>query len=87
MDAVALDADAELRRRESLLVDLPHLRAVERVGEVRAELLDVEMFHPPADLLVDGEADTDRRVLDLRMLREVRDGRHDLGHARFVVGP
>ena len=44
------------------------------------------MVDAPADLLVDGEADAQRRVLDLWMRDEVRDGAHDLGHACFVVG-
>ena len=38
------------------------------------------------DLLVDREADADRRVLELGMAFEVGDRGHDLGHAGLVVG-
>ena len=86
MDAVALDPDPDLRRGERLVVDAADLRAVERVREVGAELLDVEVVDAAADLLVDGEADPDRRMLDLGMRREIGDRAHDLRDARLVVG-
>ena len=86
MDAVPFDPDPHLGGGERLVVDAADLGAVERVREVGAELLDVEVVDAAADLLVDGEADADRRVLDLGMRREVRDRAHDLGDAGLVVG-
>ena len=85
MDAVSLDPDAYLGGRERLVVDAADLRAVERVREVGAELLDVEVGDPTPHFLVDGEADTDGSVLDLRVRREVGDRAHDLGDACLVV--
>src|SRR5882724_537642 len=85
MDAVALDPDADLRSREGLVVDTTDLRAVEGVREVRAEFLDVEVLDAAPDFLVDGEADADRSVLDLRASRKVRDRAHDLRDAGLVV--
>ena len=64
----------------------PTPAAVERVGEVGAELVEIEEVRPPARLLVDGEADADRRPWRLGMARQPRDRRHDLGHAGLVVG-
>src|SRR5919197_1296114 len=43
VDAQALDADAHLRRGERLVVDPADLGAVERVGEVRTERVEVEV--------------------------------------------
>src|SRR5262249_58049651 len=84
MHAVTFDPHTHLGRGEVLVVDPTDLRSVERVREVRAERLDVEMVDATADLLVDREADLDRRVLDLRMTREIRDGAHDLRHTGLV---
>ena len=86
MDAVPLDPDADLRGREVLVVDAPDLGAVERVGEVGPVFLEVEMLDAASYFLVDGEADPKGCMLDLGMFREVRNGRHDLGDARLVVG-
>jgi hypothetical protein len=86
MDAMAADADTHLGCGERLVVDPPDLGAVQRVGEVRSECVDVEVLDAAADLLVHGEADADRRVLDLRVADEIGDRGHDLGHARLVVG-
>ena len=85
MDAVAFDPDADLGGGERLVVDPADLRAVERVGEVGAEVVDLEMVDTPANLLVDGEAHADRSVLDLSVGGEVRDRAHDLRDARLVV--
>ena len=62
-----LDADPHLGGGERLVVDPADLAAVERVSEVGAEPFDVEVVDAASDLLVDGEADADRRVLDLWM--------------------
>ena len=86
MDAVSFDADPHLGGGEGLVVDPADLGAVERVREVGAEPLDVEVVDAPADLLVDGEADADRCMVDVGMRREVRDRTHDLGNAGLVVG-
>jgi hypothetical protein len=86
MHAEPFDADAHLRRGERLVVDPSHLGAVERVAEVGAELVDVEVVDATSHLLVDGEADANRRVLDLRVRDEIGDGAHYFGHACFVVG-
>ena len=56
MDADAGERDLELDRRERLVLDLADDRPVDRVGEVRAEVLEVEVVGAVADLLVDGEA-------------------------------
>src|SRR2546428_14153572 len=85
MDAVTLDPDAHLGRRERLVVDASNLGTVQRVREVGAELLDVEVVDPAPHFLVDGEGDADGRMLDLRMGREAGAGAPDLGDAGLVV--
>ena len=82
---MALHAYAHLGRGERLVVDAPDLRSVERVREVRAKCRDVEVVDAASDLFVDREADADRRVLDLGVLRQICDGGHDFGDTRFVV--
>ena len=56
---------------ERLAVDLAGAAAVERVGDVGAELLQVDVIDAVADLLVAGEADADRAVRNLRMRRQI----------------
>ena len=50
----------ELDRRPGLVLDLADDRAVERVREVGAERLEVEVVDAAPDLLVDGERDPRR---------------------------
>ena len=64
----------------------PDLRAVERVGEVGAEALEVEVVDAVADLLVDGEADPRSGARDVGVGDELGDRGHDLGDAGLVVG-
>ena len=86
MRRAAADRHGHPRRVERLRLDLAQLRAVERVGVAGAEALDVEMVGAARDLLVDGEADADRRVLELGMALQICDRGHDLRHAGLVVG-
>ena len=58
----AADRDDDLRRVERLGLDLAGRGAVERVRELGAEALEVEVVGTARDLLVDREADADRRV-------------------------
>ena len=61
MLADALDRDLKLTGGERLDLELAEARPVERVGELGAEGLDVEVVGPPAHLLVDRERDAHRR--------------------------
>ena len=65
---------------------LPGAFAVDRIGEVGAELLQVGLVDAAADFLVGREQDLDRAVLDLRIVRSGMRGVHDLGDAGLVVG-
>ncbi len=60
--------------------------AVHRVGEIGAELFQVDLVDAAADLLVRREQDFDRAVLDLGMVEQELRGVHDLGDAGLVVG-
>ena len=62
MDADAVDREHELVGRERLRLDLAEPGAVERVREVGAERVEVEVVGAPADLLVDRERDPRRRA-------------------------
>ena len=70
---------------ERLLVQLAGRVSVDGVGELRTELLDVEVFRAGADLLVGREADSDVAVEQFRIVDERLDGRHDDGNAGLVV--
>ena len=72
--------------RERLDVDLAAGVAVERVADRRADLIQFQMVHAVADLLVAGEADSHRAVRDFRVLDQPGGGLHDDGHAGLVVG-
>ena len=77
--------DLQLACRERLDLELADPRAVERVGGLCPERLDVEVVGATSHLLVDREADPKRRPRLVRAV-EVRDGGHDLRDARLVVG-
>ncbi len=86
MDVDARDGEGDRGGGEGLVLQFADLRAVERVGAARGERVEVEEGRALADLLVGGEADPQRRPGQLGVGGEVRDRRHDLGDARFVVG-
>ena len=86
VDVDAVHGEHDLARRERLVLQLPGLRAVERVGAARAEALDVEPERALADLLVGREAHAQRRPRELGVRRQMSDGRDDLGHPGLVVG-
>ena len=77
VDADAPDREPELVRRERLDLELAEARAVERVGEVGAEGVEVEVVGALADLLVDRERDARGRAR-----RVVADEMGDRGHDR-----
>ena len=84
MDADPLDRELELVRGERLGLDLADPRPVERVCEVGAEVVEVEMIRSLADLLVHRERDPRGRTRGI-VVHEVRKGRHDHRNTRLVV--
>ena len=80
------DPHRRVRGVEVLAAGLAHRAAVERVGEVRPELFDVQQLCQVPHLLVGGEGHLDVAVLDLRVLHQVVQRSHHLGHAGLVVG-
>ena len=61
MDREPADPDPHRSGRERLDLQLAEVGAVERVRDVGAERLQIEVLRAPADLLVDGERHPDRR--------------------------
>ncbi|MPL97912.1 hypothetical protein SDC9_44108 [bioreactor metagenome] len=86
MDAPSVDRHPGPGGVEGLVAYLPHFPAVHGVGEIGAELLQVQQARPVADLLVGGEGNLHAAVDELRMGRHVLQGRHDLGDSRLVIG-
>ncbi len=86
VDGQAADRHAHRSRREGLHLELAEIRPVERVGDVRAERVEIEVLGSATDLLVDGEGDADRRAPAISIPREVGDRGHDLRDPGLVVG-
>ena len=85
MDVEALDLHQRGGGVEVFALIFAHAAAVHRVGEVRAEALDVKVVRALADLLVGGEAHANFAVLQVGVgHKELAQG-HDLGDARLVV--
>ena len=82
----ALDGDGGAVGRKGLVLDIAGGFAVHRIGEVGAELFQVDLVDAAADLFVGREQDLDGAVLDLRVLNQELRRIHDLGEARLVVG-
>ena len=82
----ALDGDGGAVGGKGLVLDIPGGFAVHRVGEVGAELLQVDLVDAAADLLVGREQDLDGAVLDMRVIDQEPRRIHDLGEAGLVVG-
>ena len=66
----ALDGDGGAIGGKGLVLDMARGFAVDRVGELGAEFLQVDLVDAAADFLVGGEQDLDGAVLDLRVLDE-----------------
>ena len=62
MDRHAFDRDLNRIGREALVLDRAGGLAVHRIAEIGAELLEIDLVDPAADLLVGGEEDADRAV-------------------------
>ncbi len=71
--------------RECLIRDISELFAVHRVGILCSPSLNVKLIDPAADLFVWRKGDRDIPVLDLGILLQDVEHRHDLGDTRFVV--
>ena len=71
---------------EALVLDAADEVAVERVGVLGAEFLEVEQLAAVADLFVGGEADGQRWVGQRGVLGDAGHKLHDLGNAGLVVG-
>ena len=84
MHADTLDRELQLVGGERLDLDLAESGAVERVGEVRAEPVDVEVLRAPADLFVHREPDAHGRARG-GVPCEIGDGGDDLGDPGLVV--
>ena len=83
----AFDGDGGAVGRKRLVLDIPGGFAVDRVGEIGAELFQVGLVDAAADLFVGREQDLDGAVLDLRIVDQEMRRIHDLGEAGLVVGP
>ena len=86
MGADALDGDGGAVGGKRLVLDISGGFAVHRIGEVGAELFQVDLVDAAADLFVRREQDLDGAVLDLRMVDQELRRIHDLGEAGLVVG-
>ncbi len=86
MGADALDGDGGAIGGKGLVFDMTGGFAIHRIGEIGAELVQVDLVDAPADLLVGGEQDLDRAVLDLGIFDQELRRIHDLGDAGLVVG-
>ena len=84
MDVEAGELHARRGGVEVLVLDLAEGRAVERVGELRAEALKVHQRRAVADLLVRAKADAHRAVGHVGSKQPLGHG-HDLRHAGLVV--
>jgi len=71
---------------EGFVLDIAGGLTVDRVGEIGAELFQVNLVDAAADFLVRGEQDPDRAVLDMRIAKHEQCRIHDFGDARLVVG-
>ena len=87
MGADAFDGDGGAVGRKRLVLDIACGFAVDRIGEVGAELFQVGLVDAAADLFVRREQDLYGAVLDLRVIYQEMRGIHDLGKAGLVVGP
>ena len=86
MGADTLDGDGGAVGGKRLVFDVAGGFAVHRIGEVGAELFQVDLVDAAADLFVRREQDLDGAVLDLRIVDQELRGIHDLGDAGLVVG-
>ena len=69
MGADAFDRDGDAIGGEGFVLDIAGGFAVDRVGEIGAELFQVGLVDAAADLFIGREQDFDGAMLDLRIVR------------------
>ena len=84
MDVHAGDPELGFGRIEILILDLTLCIAIESIGEVSAECLEIKVCGSHSDLLVRSKRDADRPMRNLILHDPLRHG-HDLGDSGFVV--
>ena len=87
MGADPFDGEGGGVGREGLVLDIPRGFAIDGVGEIGAELFQVDLVDAAADFFVGREQDLDGAVLDLRILQQEMHCIHDFGETGLVVGP
>ena len=85
VDAAAMEEDGRVRRIEVLVLQPAELAAVNRVGKIRAERLDIEAVCTAARLLIRREAQADLAVRDLRVRHEIFRSADDGRDAGLVI--
>jgi hypothetical protein len=83
----AFDGDGGAVGREGLVLDIAGGLAVDRVGEIGAELFDVGLVDAAADFFVRREQNLDGAMFDLRIVDQELRRIHDLGDTGLVVRP
>ena len=86
MHVASLNFDFRARSVEILVFQFALHAAVDRVGEVGPECLDVEVIDAASDLLIGREADADFAVFHFGVGQQVFGRCHDLRYTGFVVG-
>ena len=87
MGADPFDGEGGGVGREGLVLDVPRGFAIDGVGEIGAELFQVDLVDAAADFFVGREQDLDGAVLDLRILQQEMHCIHNFGETGLVVGP
>ena len=86
MDGDALNGDLDAIGREGLILDMAGCFAVDRIGELCAELFEIDLVDAAADFLIGREEDLDRPMPDIGIVDQELRCRHDLGKSGLVVG-
>ena len=85
MDIDPVHGDPGRSRVEIFIGDFPLGPAVDRVGIVRSEALDIEPLRAFSDFFIGRESNADFAVADFRVLEEIGHGCHDFRDAGLVV--
>ena len=86
MGADAFDGNGGGIGGECLVLDIAGSLAVDGVGKIGAEFLQIDLVDAAADLLVGREQDLDGAMFDLRIVDQETRRIHDFGKPGLVVG-
>src|SRR2546423_10572729 len=85
MSILSFESDDRGARVPCLVANFSERPAIDGVGQLRSKGFNVKLVYSTANLFVRSESNSERAVLDARILLQHINHSHDLGYPRFII--